>query len=155
MLQKDIYTLKSQYPRYTGDFHKITRPKFEVTVHDCTFIRIGISHKDAKRHLPIGSCMNSYSYSSRGYKYHNRRRELYGEPFGRGDVIGVEIGLDDIGYVRFYKNGIDQGVAYWNTPMLDVYAGYGMYGNCEIEVNHGMFQVYCEDENDMLVEIWE
>eukprot|EP00946_MAST-07B_sp_MAST-7B-sp1_P001868 g1868.t1 len=38
--------------------------------------------------------------------------EDYAEPWWWGDVIGVEVNRE-VGYVRFYKNGVDQGIAFY------------------------------------------
>lgn len=52
-----------------------------------------------------------------GSKIHaSMRNDKYGEPFSKGDVIGCYIRLDsetpDANEMRFFKNGIDQGVAF-------------------------------------------
>lgn len=151
MQSKETFTLKSTGPRNRLDYHPLLQSRFEMEIIQCTFIRIGIFHTKPPNDLPVGSQPLSYSYSSRGYKFNNGVRELYGEPYGAGDIITVETGL---GYIRFYKNGIDQGVAYWNVPGNDLYVGYSMYGLGEIMLNHSKYQVYLENENDFLMKIW-
>ncbi len=52
-----------------------------------------------------------------GSKVHNRiRDDTYGESYGVGDVVGCYIFLDDgdvqRNVIHFFKNGVDQGVAY-------------------------------------------
>ena len=44
------------------------------------------------------------------------RNDLYGQSFAAGDVIGCYISLNDLdplrNEIRFFKNGVDQGVAF-------------------------------------------
>ena len=56
--------------------------------------------------------------------------EDYGEAFYEGDIIGVEVERD-IGYIRFYRNNIQQGIAYYynfENDDRDVYLYVGMPG---------------------------
>lgn len=58
-----------------------------------------------------------YFYSLLGSKVHNScRTDFYGDPFGVGDIIGSYIKLDSTNSenneIRFFKNGIDQGIAF-------------------------------------------
>jgi hypothetical protein len=52
-----------------------------------------------------------------GSKVHNGiRNDKYGSPYGAGDIIGCFLHIDDQDPVnnqmRFFKNGIDQGIAF-------------------------------------------
>lgn len=51
----------------------------------------------------------SYKYSV----YHGNG--YYGEPFGRGDVIGVLLDMD-VGSVTYFKNGKNLGVCFTGLP---------------------------------------
>lgn len=54
-------------------------------------------------------------YMSTGEKFNADDFEVpeeYAEPWWWDDVIGVEINRE-VGYVRFYKNGVDQGIAFY------------------------------------------
>lgn len=60
----------------------------------------------------IGASPASWAYSNNGKKgLGSASWQLYGKPFRSGDVIGVEVDLDE-GTLRFAKNGEDQGIAF-------------------------------------------
>ena len=57
--------------------------------------------------------INAWTYNSTGEKcFCDTGPEEYGEPYYEGDIVGVEIDRD-IGYVRFYRNNVQQGIAYY------------------------------------------
>jgi len=60
----------------------------------------------------VGADRHSWGYSSLGSRNDGSPDfEDYGSPFGTGDVITVVLDMDD-GWVRFIKNGVDEGVAF-------------------------------------------
>lgn len=82
----------------------------------------------------LGAHADSWGYSGRtGDKGDGSGFVAYGEPFSTGDTIGVDLDLN-AGTLRFYKNGVDQGIAFsWGLkgkPLLaavcigGVYSGY-------------------------------
>lgn len=79
-----------------------------------------------------------------GSKIHARKRESnYGEPFKVGDVIGCYIKLNKNNpkenLIKFYKNGIDQGVAYEGSeiPSIGYYPAISIYNKAIVRVNFG------------------
>jgi hypothetical protein len=75
--------------------------------------------------------LNSWNYMSTGEKYNvEEGAEGYGEPYYEGDIIGVEVDRD-IGYIRFYRNNVQQGIAYYvnfESEDRDVYLYVGLPG---------------------------
>lgn len=75
--------------------------------------------------------VNAWTYLSTGEKcFCDTGPEIYGEPYYQGDIIGVEVDRS-IGYVRFYRNGIQQGIAYYvnfESDDRDLYLYVGMPG---------------------------
>ena len=75
--------------------------------------------------------LNSWNYMSTGEKYNvEEGAEDYGEAYFEGDIIGVEVDRD-IGYIRFYRNNVQQGIAYYvnfESEDRDVYLYVGLPG---------------------------
>ncbi len=95
---------------------------------------------------------NAWVYMSTGEKFNvEEGAEDYGEAFYEGDVIGVEVERD-IGYIRFYRNNIQQGIAYYynfENDDRDVYLYVGMPGeNDKATVLVSEDAVEEEDEED-------
>lgn len=151
-MQNELITLKSNVSKYRLELHKPLATRYEVSIKKCTHVRIGISTINAKKYLPIGCTKQSYAYSSRGYKFSNAFREVYGEPYAKGDIIGVEIKNDNL---TFYKNGRSMGVAFYGIGKECVYPGYSLYGDCELCVNYGEYQVFCSRASDKYFGVWE
>ena len=57
------------------------------------------------------SVPQGYVYTSDGHKWNAGTTSAYGATFTSGDVIGVAVDLN-AGNIHFYKNGIDQGLAF-------------------------------------------
>ena len=95
---------------------------FEVAVEGDGLCRVGWSTADST--LALGTDAHSYAYGGTGKKSSGGSFETYGESFGRGDVIACALDLD-AGEVRFFKNGIDLGMAYsWHAGDLQGRALY-------------------------------
>ena len=57
----------------------------------------------------LGASDNSWAYSKTGKASSGRRFERYGEPFGNGDIVTVDIDMT-LERIEFYLNGVSQGV---------------------------------------------
>ena len=68
--------------------------------------------------LALGLDKQSFGYGGTGKKSNAGTFEDYGEPFGKGDVIGVCIDLEESYSISFCKNGVDLGVAFVIPPNL-------------------------------------
>lgn len=95
-------------------------------------VRVGWSTRQGELQSSVGFDQYSYGYRDlegiysasyegipnkiSGSRVHQSQRiDDYGEPYGPGDIIGCYINLDDnneLNKIIFYKNGVDQGVAY-------------------------------------------
>jgi hypothetical protein len=59
---------------------------------------------------------NGYAYrSNNGYKESASSSSSYGNSYGNGDTIGIALDLD-AKTISFYKNGVNQGIAYSGIP---------------------------------------
>ncbi|KAM0673105.1 Set1/Ash2 histone methyltransferase complex subunit ASH2 [Gurleya vavrai] len=91
---------------------------------------------------------------SKGYKLNNSLRESFGEEFGKDDIIGVEVNLF-YGYIKFYKNGVDMSVAYFNLNEKIYFPAISLYGKCTVDMNFGKFQGYTKYLIDDFSCIWK
>ena len=100
-----------------------THAPSSITTHDIpactgdTHVRIGWSTRQGELQGPVGFDKWSYGYRDiNGSKCNNSKRiDNYGDSYSVGDVIGCLIKLNadpKLNEMRFFKNGIDQGVAY-------------------------------------------
>ena len=62
----------------------------------------------------VGDAQDSYAYDGKRVRKWNVNCEQYGQPWACGDVIGSCIDLDKR-EIRFYRNGVDLGVAFRNV----------------------------------------
>lgn len=77
-----------------------------------TYIIVGIKRYDTSTSGYVGGGPNDYGYASHnGYKFNNSSSTPYGATYDTGDTITIEYDSDS-GTVKFYKNDIDQGVAF-------------------------------------------
>eukprot|EP00095_Tigriopus_kingsejongensis_P005813 maker-scaffold716_size107355-snap-gene-0.27 protein:Tk05813 transcript:maker-scaffold716_size107355-snap-gene-0.27-mRNA-1 annotation:"atp-dependent rna helicase ddx1" len=88
---------------------------YEAWVEDEGLCRFGFATAQAS--LDLGTCPKGFGFGSTGRKSHANQFDAYGEAFGRGDVIGCFLDLDQ-GQIAFAKNGQDLGVAFALTPKL-------------------------------------
>lgn len=69
-----------------------------------------------------------------GRTSHARIMEEYGAPFAEGDIIGCFLNLDtsrpEDNEIRFFKNGVDQGQAYFGKeiPLGVYFPAVSLYG---------------------------
>lgn len=73
----------------------------------------------------LGSTVNSWGYNqSSGNKFNNGTGSSYGAAFANGDVISVLFDADT-GSLSFWKNGVDQGVAFTGLTSGPYYFAVG------------------------------
>jgi ATP-dependent RNA helicase DDX1 len=96
---------------------KSSKWHFEVNVNDDGLVRVGFSSKIGS--LELGTDKHTFGYGGTGKKSHAKQFESYGEPFGKGDVIGCSIDLESSEKtVSFSKNGQQLGVSHVVPEML-------------------------------------
>ena len=109
---------------------------FEAVVSDEGLCRVGYSLADAN--LDLGTCDKGFGFGGTGKKSYNRQFDTYGEPFGKFDVIGNFLDLDE-GVIRWSKNGNVFGVAFdipKNLVKKSFFAAV-VLKNAEMEFNFG------------------
>ena len=82
---------------------------YEAKVEDEGLCRVGFSTSEAV--LDLGTCAHGYGFGGTGKKSNNRQFDDYGEAFGKGDVIGCYLDLDNM-EIAYTKNGVDLGLAF-------------------------------------------
>ena len=117
----------------TGKFYFEAR----LIVAGGSYPHIGVI--DSKRNSDgtfVGDTTNCFSYFTTGGKQLEGTSSTYGDSFTIGDTIGCSLDCGS-GQLRFYKNGIDQGVA--KTITADFHACFAVssYSNGKWEVNFG------------------
>jgi Set1/Ash2 histone methyltransferase complex subunit ASH2 len=119
-------------------------------------IRIGVAAKEFDREISLGSDDNSYAYKSvDGYRIHKGFKDIYGERYSEGDVIGCLIHMEPLkpktqaengksqkeinegSKIIFFKNGVYQGIAFENLVETFYYAGVSLYMNAKARINFG------------------
>lgn len=108
---------------------------YECVMRDDGLCRVGWSSAAASHDL--GTDAHGYGFGGTGRKSNARNFILYGEPFGKGDVIGCFVDLDD-GSVSWSKNGKFFGEGFKLPPKFSgtLYAAVCMK-NAELSVNFG------------------
>jgi ATP-dependent RNA helicase DDX1 len=86
----------------------------------------------------LGTDRFSFGFGGTGKKSHNKNFDDYGEPFGKSDVIGCCLDLDQF-EVRFLKNGIDLGRAFSIPQQLrnEAFFPAVVLKNAEMQFNFG------------------
>lgn len=82
---------------------------YEARVTDEGLCRVGFSTAAAS--LDLGTCQYGYGYGGTGKKSNNRQFDDFGGPFGKGDIIGCYLDLDNL-EIAYTKNGHDLGLAF-------------------------------------------
>lgn len=72
--------------------------------------------------MNLGETENTWCYSRTGYISKGTTRLQYGEPWSVGDIITLDVSLSvkngRVPTLRFYKNGVPQGIAYSGPDLL-------------------------------------
>lgn len=82
---------------------------YEATVTDEGLCRVGFSTDQAS--LDLGTCRFGFGFGGTGKKSNNRQFDNYGRAFGKADVIGCYLDLDNL-EIYFTINGEDHGKAF-------------------------------------------
>ena len=82
---------------------------YEAMVEDEGLCRVGFSTAEAS--LDLGTCKHGYGFGGTGKKSNDRQFDDYGEAYGKSDVIGCYLDLDNE-EVAYTKNGRDLGLAF-------------------------------------------
>ncbi len=95
-----------------------------------TEMKIGICTDNTYQADFIGTTNYGWSYASDGTKVTNDVLEAYGDSYIETDVIGIRYN-HTTGELSFYKNGVNQGVAYTLPAGTDIYFGSSMYESAD------------------------
>ncbi|XP_014221079.1 ATP-dependent RNA helicase Ddx1 [Trichogramma pretiosum] len=82
---------------------------YETIINDEGLCRVGWSNSQAA--VDLGTDKFGWGFGGTGKKSNSKQFDNYGEPFGKSDVIGCLLDLNQ-GEIRFWKNGIDLGTAF-------------------------------------------
>jgi len=88
---------------------------YEATVTDEGLCRVGFSTSQAS--LDLGTCRFGFGFGGTGKKSNNKQFDSYGRAFGKADVIGCYLDLDNFD-IYFSINGEDHGKAFSINPQL-------------------------------------
>ena len=88
----------------------------------------------------MGTCQYGYGYGGTGKKSNNRQFDDFGGPFGKNDVIGCYLDLDNK-EIAYTKNGQDLGLAF-NIPKSQ--SGQTFFPAVVLKVN--MFEISAKYE---------
>ena len=86
----------------------------------------------------MGTCSYGYGYGGTGKKSNNKQFDEYGGPFGKGDVIGCYLDLDNM-EISYTKNGTDLGLAFAinRNQYKDAFFPSVVLKNAEMQFNFG------------------
>merc|ERR1719419_1454896 len=109
---------------------------FEAVVSDEGLCRVGYSLSDAN--LDLGTDAKGFGFGGTGKKSNNRQFDSYGEPFGKFDVMGNFLDLDN-NTIRWSKNGNTFGVAFDIPSSMQRQSFFAavVLKNAEMEFNFG------------------
>ena len=109
---------------------------YEATVTDEGLCRVGFSTDNAK--LDLGTCPFGYGFGGTGKKSNNRQFDDYGRPFGKNDVVGCYLDLDNM-EIAFTLNGDDLGLAFSinRSQYKDNFFPSVVLKNAEMQFNFG------------------
>ncbi len=82
---------------------------YEAMVEDEGLCRVGFATSEANHNL--GTCPHGFGFGGTGKKSNNSQFDDYGEAFGKSDVIGCYLDLDN-DEIAYTKNGRDLGLAF-------------------------------------------
>lgn len=109
---------------------------YETKVTDDGLCRVGWSTLAAN--LDLGTDKQGFGFGGTGKKSFSKQFDSYGESFGKNDVIGCYIDLDN-GSIKFSKNGTDLGEAFRipSNLMKSAFFAAAVLKNAELEFNFG------------------
>jgi len=113
------------------------RAYFEVDCHDEGIVRVGWGTAAAS--LDLGTCTQGWGFGGTGKRANGRAFQDYGEPYGKGDVIGVAADVTGSagGSVSFFRNGAAMGEAYALPPGARPLFPAVCLKNAEVSLNFG------------------
>ena len=82
---------------------------YEATVRDEGLCRMGFSTDQAS--LDLGTCRFGFGFGGTGKKSNNKQFDSYGRAFGKEEVLGCYLDLDNM-EIYYTINGEDQGLAF-------------------------------------------
>ena len=96
--------------------------------------------------MDLGTDRFGFGFGGTGKKSNSKNFDTYGEPFGKSDVIGCGLNLDDM-EVRFYKNGVDLGTAFKIQPAMKSSTFYPavVLKNAEMHFNFEIGRASCRE----------
>ncbi|RHY34166.1 hypothetical protein DYB32_004179 [Aphanomyces invadans] len=80
----------------------------------------------------VGDHAHSWSYDGNRQRRWNSGSSAYGDKWKAGDIIGCLLNLDDL-EMRFFRNGVDLGVAYSNLTLIASDARAGLMPGISLE----------------------
>ena len=113
-IESDGVTVSNETPKWSGGRLNVGikdgKCYYEAVILNKGIIRIGYSNASAN--LNLGTCSQGIGFGGTGMKSNSGKFESYGEPFTKGDVIGVQFDAQNGGTVAYSKNGKYLGPAY-------------------------------------------
>ncbi|RQM23718.1 hypothetical protein B5M09_003914 [Aphanomyces astaci] len=83
--------------------------------NEAAYLFVGVASRRANLESFLGADEHSWGFIGDGALYYQRNRvKTYGEPFGEGDVLGMDLDCD-LGTLSYSKNGVSLGVAFDNV----------------------------------------
>ena len=127
---------------------------YEATVTDEGLCRVGWATPQAS--LDLGTCRFGFGFGGTGKKSNNKQFDTYGEPFGKSDVIGCLLDLDDL-KIYYTKNGVDLGQAFSINPQMKSHQFFPavVLKNAEMDFNFGDSQFKHPPKTDGVVALTE
>ncbi|KDO31550.1 hypothetical protein SPRG_03479 [Saprolegnia parasitica CBS 223.65] len=95
----------------------VGRHKWQIKIDKSSsaYLFLGVASKRANLESFLGADEHSWGFIGDGALYYQRNRlKTYGDTFGEGDVIGLDLDCD-LGTLSYSKNGVDLGVAFDNV----------------------------------------
>ncbi|AEO93623.1 gp364 [Bacillus phage G] len=104
-------SVKSTDPKTSGKWF------CEVKIDTVNYNYIGIAPSNASMTSSLSTSTDLFCYYYDGRKINSGVSAAYASSYTTGDIIGILVDFED-GILTFYKNGINQGVAYNNIKAL-------------------------------------
>ncbi|OQR90075.1 HECT E3 ubiquitin ligase [Achlya hypogyna] len=95
----------------------VGRHKWQIKIEKSSsaYLFVGVASKRANLESFLGADEHSWGFIGDGALYYQRNRlKTYGDTFGEGDVIGLDLDCEQ-GTLSYSKNGVDLGVAFDNV----------------------------------------